>query len=60
LDPGGECPKGFVWPGDAGAIAGIVGPPVQRAVQGASIQESRSHGTASMRAGIFDGMEAIL
>ena len=33
---------------------------MQRAVQGAPIQETRTHGTTPMRAGVFDRVEAVV
>jgi len=60
LNSGGKGLQGFVWPCEADTAAGIVGPTVQWAVQGAPIQVPRTHGSATMRAGVFDRMESIV
>jgi len=60
LNSGGERSQRFVRPGYASSAASIVSPAVQRAVQGASVQVSGTHGSATMRAGVFHRMEAVL
>ena len=60
LNSGRERSQRFVRPGDPHAASGIVSPSVQRTVQGASVQVAGTHGTTTVRAGVFHRMEAVL